>query len=174
VIEYIKKNKGHYMDYDIIYSKRKTISLVIKDEKLVVRAPIGTRKSKIKKIVEEHSLWIEKGMEKSRERAKKNDISPEEEKELRKLAKKRHKASIPNPNLRVAKTFIHIGALRHFFNAFHVLACKLPGFKIKALIFGKLFANGYGDIFFPFRSVEIFIHNRKLLITVSKPCKIFL
>jgi predicted metal-dependent hydrolase len=74
------------MDYDIIYSKRKTISLVIKDEKLVVRAPIGTRKSKIKKIVEEHSLWIEKGMEKSRERAKKNDISPEEEKELRRLA----------------------------------------------------------------------------------------
>ena len=76
------------MDYDIIYSKRKTISLVIKDEKLVVRAPIGTRKSRIKKIVDEHSLWIEKGLEKSRERAKKNDISPEEEKELRKLAKK--------------------------------------------------------------------------------------
>ena len=76
------------MEYDIIYSKRKTISLVIKDEKLVVRAPIGTRKSRIKKIVDEHSLWIEKGMEKSRERAKKNDISPEEEKELRKLAKK--------------------------------------------------------------------------------------
>jgi predicted metal-dependent hydrolase len=76
------------MDYDIIYSKRKTISLVIKDEKLVVRAPIGTRKSRIKKIVDEHSLWIEKGMEKSRERAKKNDISLEEEKELRKLAKK--------------------------------------------------------------------------------------
>lgn len=76
------------MDYDIIYSKRKTISLVIKDEKLIVRAPIGTRKSRIKKIVDEHASWIEKGIEKSRARAKINDISTEEEKELRKLAKK--------------------------------------------------------------------------------------
>ena len=76
------------MDYDIIYSKRKTISLVIKDEKLIVRAPIGTRKSRIKKLVDEHADWIEKGIEKSRSRAKINEISEEEEKELRKLAKK--------------------------------------------------------------------------------------
>ncbi len=88
MIEYIKRAKDFYMDYDIIYSKRKTISLVIKDEKLIVKAPIGTRKHRIKKIVDEHASWIEKGMEKSRARAKINDISPEEEKELRKLAKK--------------------------------------------------------------------------------------
>ena len=43
---------------------------------------------RIKKIVDEHASWIEKGMEKSRARAKINDISTEEEKELRKLAKK--------------------------------------------------------------------------------------
>ena len=76
------------MEYDIIYSNRKTISLVIKDEKLIVRAPIGTRKSRIKKLVDEHSDWIKKGIEKSKTRAKMNEISAEEEKELRKLAKK--------------------------------------------------------------------------------------
>ena len=75
------------MNYEIIYSKRKTISLVIKDGRLIVRAPIGTKPSKIKELVNSHSAWIEKGIKKSEQRAKSAVISKEEEKLLRKTAK---------------------------------------------------------------------------------------
>lgn len=83
----IKIKKATVMDYEIIYSKRKTVSLVIKAGKLIVRAPIGTNSSKIKELVDSHKKWIEKGIAKTIEKAKKEAISPEDEKILRKSAR---------------------------------------------------------------------------------------
>ncbi len=75
------------MEYEVIYSKRKTVSLVIKAGKLIVRAPIGTGTSKINELIESHKKWIEKGIVKTSARAEKEKISPEEEKLLRKAAR---------------------------------------------------------------------------------------
>ncbi len=75
------------MDYEVVYSKRKTLSLVIKAGQLIVRAPIGTRDEKIKELVEGHKEWIEKGIAKTRARAEAEGISKDEEKLLRKAAR---------------------------------------------------------------------------------------
>lgn len=76
------------MSYSVIYSKRKTISLVIKNGELTVRAPKGVSLKKIEELVKKHSVWIEKTIEKNRNAPKPiEDISPEEERDLRKLAK---------------------------------------------------------------------------------------
>ena len=75
------------MEYEVIYSKRRTISLVIKSGQLIVRAPFGTKQSKIQDLVDSHRSWIEKGIVKTKLRAKSQEISEEEEKLLRKYAK---------------------------------------------------------------------------------------
>ena len=54
------------MDYDIIFSDRKTVSLSIKEGRLTVRAPRGASSRDVKKIVEKNSDWIEKHLEKSK------------------------------------------------------------------------------------------------------------
>lgn len=47
------------MDYEIIYSKRKTMSLQIsRDCKIIARAPFGVSRDIIDKFVEKHSAWI--------------------------------------------------------------------------------------------------------------------
>ena len=48
------------MDYEIIYSKRRTLSLCIKNARLVVRAPLGTPKRMIEEAINSHREWIEK------------------------------------------------------------------------------------------------------------------
>ena len=48
------------MEYDIVYSSRKTLALSIVDCKLVVRAPYRFPKRKIQREVEKHKDWIEK------------------------------------------------------------------------------------------------------------------
>ena len=75
------------MDYSVIYSKRKTVSLVIKRGELIVRAPIGTSQKRIKKLIDDHLEWIEKSVEKTKNAPPPEEISAEEEKALRKKAK---------------------------------------------------------------------------------------
>lgn len=59
------------MDYHLIYSKRKTISLSVKkDTTVVVRAPIGLSKSTIDKFVQAHISWIIKHQTKMKEKQK--------------------------------------------------------------------------------------------------------
>lgn len=87
MLEYSKKYKGLFMDYEVIYSKRKTVSLVIKAGKLIVRAPFGTKPTKIKELIDAHKSWIEKGIAKTKAKAESEEISKEEEKLLRKAAK---------------------------------------------------------------------------------------
>lgn len=77
------------MDYKVEYSKRKTISLCIKNESLVVKAPVGTSQKRIEEIVCSHIDWVEKHIARQKERnAKYPPLTDEEIKVLRKLAKK--------------------------------------------------------------------------------------
>jgi predicted metal-dependent hydrolase len=46
------------MEYEVVYSGRKTISLCIKEGRLVVRAPFGTKKQRIDTVVSAHEKWI--------------------------------------------------------------------------------------------------------------------
>lgn len=49
------------MEYEIIYAKRKSLSLQIKpDLTILVRAPFGTSKKYIDEFVSKHSDWIER------------------------------------------------------------------------------------------------------------------
>lgn len=78
-------------EYEIIFSKRKTLSLqVTSDGKVIVRAPLKTGKKYIEDFVREHEEWIEKA--KTRVENKKyslKEASPEEEKALRRLAREK-------------------------------------------------------------------------------------
>lgn len=46
------------MEYKVIYSKRKTLSLVVKDGEVTVRAPRGIPQKYIEAFVEKHESWI--------------------------------------------------------------------------------------------------------------------
>lgn len=77
------------MTYEVVYSSRKTISLCIKEGNLVVKAPFGTKKSKIDAVVRSHQNWIDKHIERQKERNKKfEDLTEEKIKILRRYAKK--------------------------------------------------------------------------------------
>ncbi len=52
------------MDYEIIYSKRKTLCLQVKqDGTVVVRAPLGTPRAKIEEFAFKHRDWVAKKVE---------------------------------------------------------------------------------------------------------------
>ncbi len=77
------------MDYKIIYSGRKTISLCIKDGGLVVRAPHGTKKDRIERLIASHTDWINKHTKKQIEKNKKYEsLTDEKISELKRQAKK--------------------------------------------------------------------------------------
>ncbi len=76
------------MDYKIVYSKRKTVSLKVTEEGLVVHSPFGVSKAQLDKIVEKHSAWAKKTAAKvEREESFWGKITKEQEKELRALAR---------------------------------------------------------------------------------------
>lgn len=59
------------MEYKVIYSDRRTVSLSIKNEQLIVRAPYGVSAEKIESIVLSHTKWIDKNINRQREKRKK-------------------------------------------------------------------------------------------------------
>lgn len=66
--------------YEVKFSDRKTLAIEItRDGVLLVRAPVGTPERKIKKALTEHSAWIEKTLEKQKERLKNRPEPTEEE-----------------------------------------------------------------------------------------------
>ncbi len=76
------------MNFEIIYSSRRTVSLSVKEGKLLVRAPYGTKESRINEIIKAHSAWIEKHLKKQEEKAKLHpEPTAEEEARLRNLAR---------------------------------------------------------------------------------------
>ena len=81
------------MDYKVIYSSRRTVSLCIKDGELIVRAPYRTSEKRIHEIIEKHSSWVEKHLKQSAEKySRENALTEEQISELRKAAKKILKA----------------------------------------------------------------------------------
>jgi predicted metal-dependent hydrolase len=77
------------MEYKINFSNRKTVSLCIKENSLVVKAPYGTSRQTIEQIVNSHKEWIIKHLEKQRLVQKKfEDLTEEKIALLRKYAKK--------------------------------------------------------------------------------------
>ena len=76
------------MEYGVIYSKRKTISISIKKGNVIVKAPIGTKSKAIEELLTKHSNWIEKHLilQKKKE-ALTSSLTEEDVKELKKKAK---------------------------------------------------------------------------------------
>lgn len=74
------------MDYTLIKSRRKTISLEVRESGLIVRAPVRTSKKEADAFVNKHAAWIEKQLNKIRERkaelGKTDKLSEEELREL--------------------------------------------------------------------------------------------
>ena len=76
------------MEYEVIYSKRRSVSLSVKNGKIIVRAPLRFPEERIREIVAKHTSWLTKHLEKDKERrALIEKITPEKEKELRREAK---------------------------------------------------------------------------------------
>ena len=67
------------MEYKIVYSDRRTISICVKDLMVTVRAPRGTSEKRIKELVSNHEMWIEKQLEKQRIPKKKDALLTDEE-----------------------------------------------------------------------------------------------
>ncbi len=76
------------MDYNIVYSSRKSISLTVKDGKLTVRAPRGVKKTKIEELVHNNRDWILRAIDRSLKVRDQYEVSHDEELALRKAAKK--------------------------------------------------------------------------------------
>lgn len=77
------------MNYEIIYSKRRTLSLKVTEEGLVVHAPFGLRRARIDEFVEKHEAWAEKRLaEVKKEAAFWSAFSQKDENELRQIARK--------------------------------------------------------------------------------------
>ncbi len=76
-------------DFILKRSRRKTLALEInKNCEIIVRAPLHLSKKKIEKFVSEHGDWIDKNLEKVRQRAESRpELTDEEIKALRKKAK---------------------------------------------------------------------------------------
>ena len=62
------------MDYEVLYSKRKTVSIKIENGKVMVKAPLGLAKREIKSIVEKHRAWIERAIERDKLKRDKYEI----------------------------------------------------------------------------------------------------
>lgn len=76
------------MDYQVVYSGRKTLSLCVKDCKVIVKAPYGTKKARIESLVLSHTDWILKHVEKQKRKSEMFDSLTEDEiKKLKKAAK---------------------------------------------------------------------------------------
>lgn len=56
------------MEYEIIRTKRKTLALQITDGRLIVRSPLRTSEKTISEFVKNNKKWIEKQLEKNRQR----------------------------------------------------------------------------------------------------------
>ena len=82
------KRKMVVMQYETVYSGRKTISLCVKNQQLIVRAPYGTSERKISELVEKHKNWILNRINKqSIPRAKDVPLNEDQIAELKKKAK---------------------------------------------------------------------------------------
>jgi predicted metal-dependent hydrolase len=77
------------LEYEIIYSDRRTLSLNVKGGALIVRAPRGAKRRDIEKLIADHTDWIEKHLAKREKRIEKESaLSEGDVRALKKNAKK--------------------------------------------------------------------------------------
>ena len=77
----------------ISYSKRRSVSLKVKNGDLLISAPIGTSKNDINKILEKHSEWIKKAV--AREKATREKFESLSESDVKMLKKEARKYLVP-------------------------------------------------------------------------------
>ncbi len=76
------------MEYRIVYSKRRTVSIRVTDSGVEVRSPYGVKKEDLDRIVEKHANWIERTEKRVRsEQSFWDSMSDEQIKELKTLAR---------------------------------------------------------------------------------------
>jgi predicted metal-dependent hydrolase len=76
------------MEYEIIYSKRKSVGIKIKEGAVVVTAPYGLDKKTIDGIVKKHIDWITNALEREKKkRESEPQLSEEDIKALRRSAR---------------------------------------------------------------------------------------
>ena len=56
------------MEYSVVYSKRKSVGIKVADGKITVKAPYGVSKEYIEKVLNKHTEWIAKAIEREKER----------------------------------------------------------------------------------------------------------
>ena len=77
------------MNYEVVFSKRKTLSLCVKDGKIILTAPFGAPKRILDSMVEKHAEWIEKQLIIDKKRASvEHNLTLEEIKKMKLLADK--------------------------------------------------------------------------------------
>lgn len=75
------------MDYQLIRSRRKTISAEVRESGIVVRAPLRTSRREADAFLEKHRAWLDRQLEKSaRSRAAAEALGKLSEEELRELS----------------------------------------------------------------------------------------
>ena len=74
--------KDHRMGFELIRSRRKTVSLTVRDGDIIVRAPLGTTEKDAEAFIKKHEAWIKKKTEEQRaaaaEAEKTGKLSPEQ------------------------------------------------------------------------------------------------
>lgn len=67
------------MDYDIVYTDRRNLSLCIKDGELIVRAPRSAKREDIDKALSAHEEWIEKHLTRQKNKKERFDRLTDED-----------------------------------------------------------------------------------------------
>ena len=76
------------MEYNVVYSVRKTVSISVDKSCITVKAPIGTDKETIEKILVKHTRWIQKNIEHQKKKEELyRQLTPDEIKKIRKDAR---------------------------------------------------------------------------------------
>ena len=76
------------MNYTVLYSKRKTISISVKNCEVIVKAPYLTNKEFIDRLVAKHGLWIDNQIKKQQKSIDfEQTLSEQDIKQLKKEAK---------------------------------------------------------------------------------------
>ena len=74
------------MNYELIFSGRKTLAIQIKDQRVIVRAPKGAKRAEIERFLLKHEDWIEKHLEEAKRRKSLSESAEKlTESELRQL-----------------------------------------------------------------------------------------
>ena len=72
------------MEYTVKYSKRKTVSIQVKDGAVIVHSPIGVSADRLSAMVNSHREWVEKQLARQEQKKEKYpEPTPVEERKLR-------------------------------------------------------------------------------------------